>query len=97
MLLRMLKYDAKLECREGKDMFISDMLSQSFLRNEPNDQAEMKQVNMAKFLPLREERLKQSEATEQDGTMQLLKQEMQGWAESKSEDHTPDTLLQYAR
>ena len=98
MLLRMLKYDAELKCREGKEMFISDMLSQSYLENEPNDQAEMKQVNMAKFLPIREERLKQiCEATEQDETLQLLEQEiLQGWAESKTEDHTLDTLLQYA-
>ena len=71
-------------------MFTSDMLSSAYLPLELNGQTEFERVNMVKFLPIREERLNQiREATQQDETMQLLKDViLHGWPESKVKVHT---------
>ena len=90
MLLRTHNYDIQVRYKKGTKMFTSDMLSRAYLPLELNGQTEFERVNMVKFLPIREERLNQiREATQQDETMQLLKDViLHGWPESKVKVHT---------
>ena len=90
MLLRTHNYDIQVRYKKRTKMFTSDMLSRAYLPIELNGQTEFEQVNMVKFLPIREERLNQiREATQQDETMQLLKDViLHGWPESKVKVHT---------
>ena len=85
MLLRTQKYSYEIIYTRGKEMYLADMLSRSFLPNEDNSHVEFEQINMVKFLPIREERLKQlREATESDNVLQSLQQTvLNGWPDRK--------------
>lgn len=90
MLLRVQQYDIEVIYCKGKEMHIADMLSRAYLPNDGCSQAELEQVNMVSFLPIRPERLQQiRNATEQDEvSQQLSKVILQGWPDDRSQLHT---------
>ena len=86
MLLRAQKYDYEIMYKKGKEMYIADMLSRSYLPNEENCHMEFELINMVKFLPIREERLKELRVeTEKDNVLQCLtKTVLTGWPELRN-------------
>ena len=91
----MLKYDINVTYRPGPTLLVADMLSRASLPLGKNHQASFEQINMAKFLPITEERLAHMRrATDDDESLQMLKSVIQkGWPESR--DELPSQLHPY--
>lgn len=93
MLIRLQHYNIDIVFLPGNKMFIADTLSRACLKDA--EVTEFDTVNMAKFLPIRQERLEQIRSeTEKDETMQMLREIIiHGWPESK--DNLPVQLSEY--
>ena len=86
MIMRLQKYDIKVQYERGKDMHIADFLSRAYLPSTDHPQmAEFEQVNMASFLPISDLRLQEiRNETDKDETLQILKSViLQGWPREK--------------
>ncbi|KAK3723357.1 hypothetical protein QZH41_002823 [Actinostola sp. cb2023] len=74
MMMRLQRYVVEVHYERGTNMLIADMLSRAYL-TEPDfkGQAEFEQINMAKFLPITDQRLKEiRQETNRDDTLQVL-------------------------
>ena len=87
MLMRLQRYEIEVRYRPGREMHIADMLSRAYLPCSDRDKCEFEQVNMAKFLPIRPERLAAIQAaTDEDEALQTLKRVvLQGWPEDRAD------------
>jgi hypothetical protein len=76
MRMRLQAYDIEVIYQPGPTMHISDLLSRSYLPGTPEPNlGEFEHINMARFLPISDERLSEiREATAADETLQLLKE-----------------------
>lgn len=94
MLLRMLQYDTEVVYHKGKEMYIADTLSRSYLQHQGGTD-NFGAVNAVKQLPISTERLAMLKAhTESDETLQTLKHVIQrGWPETR--DETPTSIHAY--
>ena len=95
MFLRLQRYDIELSYKQGKHMYIADTLSRAYLKTNKDEvktqdeillvrsdiEVEVKQINMADYLVISEERQKLiAKVTKQDKTLeQLIKVIEQGW------------------
>lgn len=95
MIMRLLKYDIEVTYQPGKTMYVADMLSRASLPFDKNDQRDFEHINMAKFLPITEERLSHlRKETDADESLQMLKAVIQqGWPEKR--DDLPGQLHPY--
>ena len=96
MLLRRLAYDVKIQYNPGTTMHLADMMSRAYPpTTDQKSRDEFECVNAVKFLPMREEKIRQIRAaSECDGTMQLLKTTiLEGWPEDK--DKLPPQLAPF--
>ena len=58
MLLQLQKYDIRLQYTPGKEMYIADTLSRTYLKDLPNDnESDIEGVNMLSDLPISEQRI----------------------------------------
>ena len=82
MMMSLQKYDFEVRYQQGTRMHIADTLSRAFLPTTDHPSgAEFENVNMAKFLPISREKLKDiQKGTDEDESLQMLKQKIiQGW------------------
>ncbi|KAK3752981.1 hypothetical protein QZH41_016289 [Actinostola sp. cb2023] len=88
MMMRLQRYVVEVHYECGTNMLIADMLSRAYL-TEPDfkGQAEFEQINMAKFLPITDQRLEEiRQETNRDDTLQVLSAViLQGWPEAKAD------------
>lgn len=85
MMMRLLRYDIRVEYKKGTKMHIADMLSRAYLPCAENEQLELEQVNAVSYLPISDERIIQlRNETRNDQCLEMLKQFiMQGWPKDK--------------
>ncbi|XP_028419155.1 uncharacterized protein K02A2.6-like [Dendronephthya gigantea] len=86
MMMRLQKYDFEVRYQQGTSMYIADMLSRAFLpTTEHPSGVEFECVNMASFLPISSEKMRDIQAaTDEDESLQLLKKTiMEGWPQEK--------------
>ena len=85
MLLRLMQYDVEIVYKCGKQMYLADMLSRSYLPVTQRDQ--FAQVNTVAHLRISQERLEEiKKATQADPTLQILKSViLHGWPQSKQD------------
>ena len=70
MMLRTQAYDITIKYIPGKDQLIADMLSRAPIQSTPPETKQFNEVNMASFLPIRDERLGQiRNETQKDETL----------------------------
>ena len=95
MIIRLQNYDLDVVYMPGCKLFIADTLSRAYLPYKGHSDTEFETVNMAQFLPIREERLaKIRAATQSDETMQALSEViLSGWPDVK--DSLPVSLVQF--
>ncbi|KAK3744055.1 hypothetical protein QZH41_000989 [Actinostola sp. cb2023] len=88
MMMRLQRYVVEVHYERGTNMLIADMLSRAYF-TEPDfkGQAEFEQINMAKFLPITDQRLEEiRQETNRDDTLQVLSAViLQGWPEAKAD------------
>ena len=86
MLLRMLQYDTEVVYHKGKEMYIADTLSRSYLPHSGGTD-NFGAVNAVMHLPISTERMQMLKTcTDRDETLQMLKHVIQrGWPESRHE------------
>ncbi|KAJ8022698.1 hypothetical protein HOLleu_37668 [Holothuria leucospilota] len=86
MLLRLQKYDTKIDYKTGTEMFLSDTLSRAYLPEMGTAQNDIETINMVSFLPISKERLDEiKQHTRSDETLQTLKETIQqGWPDDRS-------------
>ena len=86
MLLRLQKYDTKIDYHPGAEMFLSDTLSRAYLPETGKVQNDIEAINMVSFLPISRERLDEiKQHTSSDETLEILKDVIQqGWPEDKT-------------
>ena len=89
MILSILNYDIDVVYKPGSTLALADMLSRAPLPKQHgshSEQAGFERINMAKFLPIRDDRLAQlRRATDHDETLQTLKAVIhRGWPDNKS-------------
>ena len=86
MRMRLQAYDIEVIYQPGPTMHIADLLSRSYLPVIPDPTSmEFEKINMARFLPISDERLTAIRVeTEADVTLQLLKETiLRGWPNNK--------------
>ncbi|XP_064107989.1 uncharacterized protein K02A2.6-like [Macrobrachium nipponense] len=95
MLLNILQYDVEIIHKKGKEMYVADALSRSYLPLDNYKESE-EQVNMLDYLPVRKERLDEIKyETDQDETLQILKSLiLKGWPEGN--DEIPNVVRAYS-
>jgi len=95
LLLRLQKYDVTVVYKKGSEMYIADTLSRAFLPNEKNQQVDLEQVHMVKYLLVTKHRLGEiRQATDSDETLQQLMLIIKhGWPDKKSD--VPDCMHMY--
>lgn len=91
-LLRMQKFDATLEYRPGKEMYLADTLSRAYLPNEETDTVYSEEAQqhihlLMSNLPVSQRRQKEFvAATQEDSELQCLsKVVLYGWPDEKNE------------
>lgn len=88
MLLRIQKYDLKLQYKIGKELYVADALSRDFIpKSEVDDeQGHEVEVFMIDVLPLSPARIKEIQReTKKDDVLQKLKKVVEdGWSEQRS-------------
>ena len=96
MLLNILQYDVKIIHKKGKEMYLADTLSRSFLPIKNHTEVEFEHINMVEYLPIRIERLNEIKIeTENDDTLQMLKvMILKGWPDEHNE--IPPVLKAYS-
>ena len=73
MMMRLMKYDTEIVYTKGTNMYIADVLSRAFLKGSSLEQSDLEQVNAVKYLPIREEYLKQIQIEiQRDGNLEAL-------------------------
>ena len=71
MLLNVLQYDVEICHKQGKEMYLADTLSRSFLPIKDHKEIEFERISMVDYLPVRKERLTEIRLeTEKDETLQ---------------------------
>ena len=87
MLLNILQYDTEICHKKGKEMYLADTLSRSYLPLIDHKEIEFEHVNMVDYLPIRKERLTEIRLeTEKDGTLQTLKHMiLKGWPDDPND------------
>ena len=86
MLMKVQKYNIKLEYCPGKEMYIADYLSRAHKEdNEGGD--DFDSINMVKLLPIRQEKIDRiREATQRDETTKMLEEYVvSGWPNHREE------------
>ena len=70
MLMKLMRYDLKVQYKTGKELFIADTLSRAYLSETGN---ELDDLEIAAILPMSEDKLtKLQEATASDTVLQNL-------------------------
>ena len=70
MLMKLMRYDLKVQYKTGKELFITDTLSRAYLSETGN---ELDDLEIAAILPMSEDKLtKLQEATASDTVLQNL-------------------------
>ncbi|CAM1298930.1 Uncharacterised protein g2262 [Pycnogonum litorale] len=89
MMMRLLQYDIAIRYQQGKEMFLSDMLSRAYLNNVDETGNGPFEVNVVKHLPISSGRLTEiKDLTLKDEAIQKLKMVINsGWPENKAETH----------
>ena len=92
MLMKLMRYDLKVQYKTGKELFIADTLSRAYLSETGN---ELDDLEVAAVLPMSEDKLtKLQEATANDTVLQNLTSfVLNGWPEYYSQ--CPDELRPY--
>jgi transposase InsO family protein len=87
MMMRLQKYDAKVEYLQGKKMYLADTLSRAYLPTSTSKgpQDDIEHVHMTQYLPISDGRLAEIKtATEKDDVLQMLmKTILAGWPDDK--------------
>ena len=90
LMLSLMKYDIEVTYKPGKEMFISDHLSRSFLKETNEDltpDISVNEINLTSYLPISPEQYEKfKKATREDEELQeLRKVVIEGWPENKYE------------
>ena len=88
MMMRLQKYNFKVNYKQGKHMYLADTLSRAYLAStEHPSGTEFEIVNNASCLPMSTARIVEIRtATEKDEALQILKQViLQGWPEERKD------------
>lgn len=88
MIMRLQKYNFKVNYEQGKHMYLADTLSRAYLASTKHPSGtEFEVVNNASCLPMSSERIQEiRNATERDENLQVLKQViLQGWPEDRKD------------
>lgn len=88
LLLRLQQYDAEIQYRPGKEMYLADTLSRAFLRNNQRSEAEeeVESIHVVDYLAISKQQLEEiQKETLKDPTLQVVKKTiLEGWPDSNS-------------